>query len=403
MVTMDFISNNQGFGFLDNAVAGAQFDPGFLRPFYNSRGERCVTVNGRPNPDGSPRRVTWRINDLQRRGIQSLAFNATALRKEEWIKLDEVVLRAARYRLKAWADLARTASYGGFNGMSKMLLEHETVSDPGEAIVDMDGLTAGRTDAPTFQLEGLPLPITHVDFYCSNRRLMMSRNTGMPFDSQMGEAGGRRIAECIEKTTIGIQTGVTYGNPAITYGRTAAVYGYLNFPTRIQRTGLTKPTHSGWTPATTLADVLGCLDALRLQKFFGPFMIYTSNDWDQYMDNDYILTGGNVATQTLRERLKRIDGVTDVQRLDFLFASQPASSTGPGGENLSATYPFTLIFAQQTSDVARAVNGLDITTVQWEKSGGMQLCFKTMCIQVPQLRADRYGNCGIMQATATIA
>jgi hypothetical protein len=56
---------------------------------------------------------------------------------------------------------------------------------------------------------------------------------------------------------------------------------------------------------------------------------------------------------------------------------------------------------QMTPDVARAINGQDITTVQWETKGGMQLNFKVFCIQVPQLRADAYNNCGIMHATTT--
>ena len=58
-------------------------------------------------------------------------------------------------------------------------------------------------------------------------------------------------------------------------------------------------------------------------------------------------------------------------------------------------HPFRLIMIQMNSEVARAVNGMDITTIQWETVGGLQLNFKVMCIQVPQLRADFYGNCGI--------
>jgi hypothetical protein len=147
------------------------------------------------------------------------------------------------------------------------------------------------------------------------------------------------------------------------------------------------------------------------------------------MDNDYILTGGNVATQTLRERLKSIQDITDVRRLDFLFATAPSTNTasssyaGPGGENLATAAspstnpttgnvtpgtpnaaggnPFTLLLVQMTPDVAQAVNGMDITTLQWETVGGMEINFKVMCIQVPRLRADAYGNCGILQGTTS--
>lgn len=404
---VDFVSNGQAFGQVGQALEGCRYDPGLMRPYFDRTGERRVTLNVGWNDDRSPRYKSFKVADLQARGIYSPVFNATSLRKEEWIELDKVVVRQARFRLTAWGDLVQANSFGGFNGMSKLILEHETQSDPGEAVVDMDGLTEGRSDQPQYQLQGLPLPITHADFWVSSRKLAISRNSGTPFDAVMGEAAGRRVAESIEKTLIGVDSGITYGGNSTQvggYGRTSAVYGYLNFTARIQRTGLYRPTGNGrsgtgWVAQDTLRDVLSCLDALKLQKFYGPFMVYHSNDWDQYMDNDYILTGGNVATQTLRERLLKIKGITDVKRLDFLAATVTAAGDPA---NILTANPFTLIFVQMTPDVCRAVNGMDITTVQWEAKGGMQLMFKVMAIQVPQLRADYAGNCGVLTAVATI-
>jgi hypothetical protein len=422
---LDYRGQSYKGGIVDNMVSGGQinFDPGMRRPYIDRDGHLAVTVNtGRWTTNRGqrvPLREHRRVSDLIQNGMMLPipTTNATSLRKEEWIELDRVVLRAARYRLIAWADLAASNSYGGFNGMSKMILEHETMSDPGEAIVDMDGLTDGRTDSPVFQLQGLPLPITHSDFWFDARRLAISRNTGTPLDTTMGEAAGRRVAESIEKVTIGNTTSVTYGGASTQvggYGRASTVYGYINFPARLTKTNLVTPT--GSNAASTLNDVLGMMDQMRLNKFFGPFMLYHSNDWDKYMDNDYILTGGNVATQTLRERLKAVSGIQDVKRLDFLFASLTnpqgiaLNTLGPGTENLTTqtlskvgiaagANPFTLILIQMTPDVVRAVNGMDITTVQWESVGGMRLNFKVMCIQVPQVRADFYGNCGILHAT----
>jgi hypothetical protein len=413
MFVQDFILNGSAQGEVGETLQGCRFDPGLLRPYLDEHGHRCVTVNtGRTRYDPKLKKVVpihekARIGDLQNRGIMSPVFNATSLRKEEWLELDRVVIRAARFRLRAWADLSAANQFGGFNAMSKLILEHETMSDPGEAIVDMDGLTEGRTDSPKFQLEGLPLPITHSDFWFSSRRLAVSRNTGTPLDTTMAEGAGRRVAELIEKTVLGVETGITYGGNSTQvggYGRTPSVYGYTNFPQRLTVTGLYRPTGlgrsgSGWVAADTLKDILRIRDLLYVNKFYGPFMIYHSNDWDQYMDNDYILSGGNVATQTLRERLKAIDNITDVRRLDFL--SSTATAAGDPAR-ITTTFPFTFILVQMTADVCRAVNGMDITTVQWESVGGMRLNFKVMCIQVPQLRADFNGNTGIAQGTATI-
>lgn len=391
-------------------LVSSRFDPGIKRPYFDKNGRPAVTINmGRTTlvkGIQTPIREHVLIRDLVLNGIMDPVFNATSLRKEEWLELDRAVLRAARFRLRAWSDLSSANSYGGFNGMSKMILEHETMSDPGEAVVDMDGLTDGRTDAPKYQLEGLPLPITHSDFWFDSRRLMISRNTGTPLDSTLSESAGRRVAEMIEKTTIGVNTGVTYGGASTQtggYGRTSSVYGYTNFPARLTKTNLTTPL--GTNPEATLADVLAMRQSLYNNKFYGPFVIYHSNDWDTYLDNDYMrLTSANNSvggSMTLRDRLKKIDGITDVKRLDFLFASQLSASTGPGTDVDASLKPFTMIMVQMTPDVCRAVNGMDITTVQWESVGGMRLNFKVMAIQVPQLRADFYGNCGILHATTT--
>ena len=383
------------------------------RPYYNRRGQRVVTINtGKMvlnNKKGAyePERKEVLVSNLMNQGIYSPTFNATTLTKEAWIKLDDAILRAARLRLRAWADLAAANSYGGFDGMSVETLEHQTMSDPGEAIVDMDALTEGRADTPLFKLQGIPLPITHSDFYFPLRKLNQSRKNGTPLDTTMGEAAGRRVAEMIEKTLIGTVTGYRgdagpyasgygYGtggqNPD---GNSAAgtrynqVYGYLNYPDRLTYTSLTAPTAVGWTPQATLNNVITMRQMLVNGRFYGPYMLYHSTDWDTYLDGDYyaMTTSGAVApTQTLRERLMKVGDITDVRRLDFLPAS---------------TNPFTMVMVQMTPDVAQAINGMDITTVQWESVGGMRLNFKVMAIQVARLRSDFNGRCGICEGTTS--
>jgi len=379
----DYVLNGQVHGqFAEALPPGHRFDPGFIRPYITDKGERCVTINtGRTKfnettKQDEPVYEVVRIGDLISKGYTSPVFNATSLRKNEWQQLDTVVIRAARKRLRAWSDLAAANSFGGFNAMGKMLLEHETMSDPGEAVVDMDGIAEGRSSSPKFQLEGLPLPITHSDFSFSQRRLTVSRNSGTPLDSTMGEAAGRRVAELIEKTTIGVTTGITYGN-ASDYGRTPTVYGYTNFSPRLTKTNMTAPT--GSNGSSVLTSWLQLRDLLYAANFFGPFMAYTSNDWDAYLDNLFSTTEPSAGT--LRSRLKQIDGIQDIRRLDYL------------------TNTFTVLLVQMTPDVARAVDGMGITTVQWESKGGMQLNFKVMAIQVPQLRADYDGNCGVAHGT----
>lgn len=366
-------------------------NPRIRRPYLNKHGQPCVTVHtGRWTVEKGVRHPILeqrRIVDLMNAGMMDpvwLTANATSLRKEAWIELDNRVLLAARQRLKAWTDLASASSFGGFNGMQKLTLEYEAMSDPGEAIVDMDGLTEGRNDAPLFKLRSLPLPITHSDFFYSERRLEVSRASGTPLDSVSQEAAGRRVAEKIEKTLIGIDTGITYGT--VSSGVTAhdlnsTVFGYTNYTNRNTKTNFTAPTGGGWDPDDTVNEVLAAINQLLDDKFYGPFMIYHSTDWSPYMNRTYSYSGGNNQGQTLRDVLLRIADVKGVERLDFL------------------TSTFTLIIVQMTSDVVEAVEGMPITTVQWPSVGGMQQNFKVMCIQVPRIRSDYSGNCGILHGT----
>lgn len=387
----DFVVNGNGYG-VGAVMEDCQWNDGLLRPYFDPEygNEKCVTVNtGRKYNSEKQEYETveeqYSIREAMDMGYESPVFNATALRKDQWIMLDQAVLTAARARLRAWGDLAAANTFGGFDGFAHSTLEHETMSDPGEALVDMDGLSEGRSDSPRFQLESLPLPITHSDFWFSSRKRAISRNGSMPIDTTMAEAAARRVAEKVEKTLIGIEPGISYGATP-PGGRNSTVFGYTNFPDRLTKSDLTTP--DGTNPNDTLTDVLEMRDLLYDNNFFGPFMLYHSRDWDKFLDNDYGFTGGGgtgefgfAPTQTLRNRLRAIEGIQDVRRLDYF------------------TDTFSLIMVQMTSDVARAVNGMNMTTVQWESRGGMKLNFKVMAIHVPQLRADFNSRAGILHAT----
>ena len=218
--------------------------------------------------------------------------------------------------------------------------------------------------------------LTHADFFIKKRQLMTSRNSGTPLDTTNAEAAGRRVAEQIEKSVIGNVTAFQYGT-ASNYGRNPKVYGYATHPARNTKTDLTTPTGVS-TNDDTLQDVLEMMTTMQSKGFFGPYMLYHSTDYWKFMEDDFNANKGDI---TLRDRLKAIDGMNDVRQLDFL------------------TSTFTLILVQMTSDVARAINGMPITTVRWESKGGMQINYKVMAIQVPQIRADFNGNCGIVHAT----
>lgn len=366
----DHILNGRGHGEVGEAFESVRFNPNLMRPYMakpngpDSRPVPVVNLGGKVVP----------IANLGDYGIFSpMISNATGLSKDSWQLLDDAVIKVARERLRAWGDLSAANTFGGFDGMSKTILEHQTIDDVGEALVDMDGITETRGDEPRFQLEGLPLPITHSGFHFSARQIAIGSNSGMPLDTTMAEQAGRRVAEAVEKTVFGVQTGLIFGTAA-DYGRTPQVYGYTNFPARISDTSGTDPTGANGT--TVLNDWLSYRDQLYDNNFYGPFMVYTSTGWDQFLDDEFKTN----SDKTLRQRLLEIDGISGIRRLDFL------------------TTDFQVIFVQMTSEVARAVVGMPFTTLQWETKGGMQTNFKVMTISVPQLRADFDDNCGILHA-----
>jgi len=115
-------------------------------------------------------------------------------------------------------------------------------------------------------------------------------------------------------------------------------------------------------------------------------MMYVSTGYDAKLDEDYVTgsaANGLAAPQgTVRQRLRQIDGITDVRRLDYL--------TGD-----------VVLLVQMTSDVVEAINGMELTTVQWESNGGMKLNFKVMAIQVPYIKSTSDGVTGIVHGTTS--
>lgn len=347
---MDFILNGAAHGSVAAALMQSNFDMRRLRPWIGKDGRSYVASNG----EGG-KQIAVPVN------------NAVAtLRKDEWIQLDEAIVKAAKPRLRAVADLRGSGLvYTVPGGMARTVLQTETQSDINEAILSMDGLRESEGDRPVFNLENLPLPIIHKDFHFSARQVMASRAGGSPLDTTTAELAARRVAELAEQMLLGTASSYAYAG--------GTIYGYLTHPSANTQ-DVTDPDSTGWVASTTVSEVLAMKAKSQDDYHYGPWMLYCSTAWDRYMDNDYSANKGDL---TLRERLRRIEGITDVRTLD----------------NVSG---FKLILVQMTSDVVREVMGMDITTLQWETNGGMQLHFKVMAIMVPQLRADYNGNMGLV-------
>ena len=366
------------------------------QPWVDDRGRACVTLrdvdggytkNDSHGGEAKPLLRNYLCNELRNRGFNlPMVTNAATLRKEQWIELDKQILLAARQELVAAADLEAANSFS-VAGMSRMTLEYQAMSDPGMAYVDMDGTTEGTTDTPLFILRSLPLPITHSDFGFSDRELQVSRSGGSGLDVVMGEAAGRRVAESWEDQVIGNVTGVTYATQTAGAGAhtgTSTVYGYRNFPQRLTKLNFTAPTASGWTPELTYNEFLEVVASLLNTNYSkGPYRCYYSTDWFQYMNRVFSVSGGNNPGETLRSMLLKIPELQDVTYLPRL------------------TQTFTFLIVAMRSEVAQMVVGMDVSTIQWQEKGGLELRFKVLGIKVPRLRSDYNSRTGILHGVTS--
>lgn len=331
------------------------FDPGALRPYLGKKDRRFIEVtrNGR---------------------TRKVVTNApSTLRKDEWIQLDRAVQRAARPELKMWGTLMRAGlRYDVPNAMGVTVLQSQTMTEISPATISMDGMRESERDRPEFDLVNLPLPIIHKDFSFSLREIATSRNAGRPIDTLVAEQAARRVAEEVEKLAIGLSGSYSYGG--------GTIYGLTNFPARNAKVLSNPETDGTWTPSKTVAEVLSMKQMSLDDGMRGPWTMFVSPKWDQYLDGD--MYPGELSVRTLRERLATIRGITEIETLDYLTGYQ-------------------VILMQRTNDVMRGVVGMDITTLQWPSGSGMKRNFKVMAILVPQVRADVNGTgSGIVHGTA---
>jgi uncharacterized linocin/CFP29 family protein len=279
-------------------------------------------------------------------------------------------MQAAKPKMLLWNDLRTMAPpYVIQNGMNFSVLTHQRTGIPGRAGFSMDGLTRGPQERRTFDLAGLPLPIVSKEFSLTAREIAVSRQMGTDLDTAGAADAAISCAEEVERLTTGTSGAFAYGGYSI--------YGYTNFPSRLTGS-LTNPTTGGWTPNTLRNEVLAMLQALNNAWHTGPYRVYYSVPFLQYMARRY----SDYEAMSTIEVLQKLPRVSSVQQADYL-------STG-----------YRIVIVEENQTVAQAVVGMELQTIQWEEHGGMELCFMVMGILVPRIRADKLGQTGIADYVA---
>ena len=292
----------------------------------------------------------------------------TSLPYDAWRTIDQAIMMVARRRLRLVNDLIlRGLTFPLPQFMGVPVLEYQRSGEVTGAVVSMEPTTRGNVDRPTFNMDGTPIPLTHMPMKFSARSLEASRLNGTPLDITTFEETTVEVAETIEKTFI-------LGAPINFASRT--VYGLLNFPARNQvilQTPWTDPTK---TPEGIKDDVLGLMQANREARHFGPYVLYIPKEYESVLDDDYSDQYGN---KTIRQRLLDIDSLEDIVVLDFL----PADN---------------LVLLEPTSSTIQVIDGLRPTILPL-LSQEFSPEFLALACLVPRLRADKNGRTGIAHAS----
>lgn len=358
-VYMDFIGHGTSQGELAAQFQNNQLNPSKLRPYLALDNEGVLGSYMSVFKGGDPKKPE---------NYNTIKVNTEAvLRREEWQALDAAILGVAEQRLTGFNDLInRGLVYNLGNAMGTTVLESHTVSDAMEAEMTMDGVSRSKGDRPVFGTTYLPIPIIHVDYEINARVLQASRTMGNPLDTVSAERAARKVAEKLEDMLF---TSTTYS-----FGG-GTIYSLLNFP---HRNLVALSTYGSWKSASA-ANILASVIAMKQKSmdsyFYGPWVLYIPATYETILDEDYDTSG--TSTQTIRERILKISGITDIKVIDRLADDN-------------------VLLVQTTTDVVRIVRGMGLTNVQWGTEGNFVNKYKVLTIQVPQIRADHNNRTGIV-------
>jgi hypothetical protein len=233
--------------------------------------------------------------------------NASPLPKDVWGDWDRDAVQIQRSTLAVFNDLASAAQKP--MAIGKLIHYFQRVTDSGEVNTSMDGSSKARTDQPTIDYVGTPLPIIDTGFSYSWRQMAAAETEGyFNLDATARDNANRRIAEKLENATL-------YGYSGIVVAGSAS-YGLLNHPLRSTRT--TGVTLNGATGAQWMTEVIATLKLLHADNFKVPATLYMNwDDWFYASSTEFVAN----YPKTILQRIMEIEGVREIVPADSIPAS----------------------------------------------------------------------------------
>lgn len=362
-VNVDFLGPNGPQGGLASYIAKeGRLNPGLMRPFVGRDGRSYVTIYASGDP---AKKESYKTIPIQ--------INAT-LRRDEWKQLEQAVQAAATLRLTGVQDLIDNNCVMNLgNGMATTVLEWHSRSQAHTATLSMDAVNRGQGDRVDYKHNYMPVPILHVDFEINERFLQTSRMMGNGADVTEAEEASRAVSLLREQMLF---TNLTYAYGERDSNTRNSIYSYVNFPDRNLY-----PLGTAWTADTAsniVADVIAMKQASLDDLHFGPWVLYIPATYETVMDKDFDTT--TATGRTIRNRILEIEGITAVKVADTLATNN-------------------VLLVEMKPETVRLVRGLPLQTIQWKEEGFLINKFKVVCIDIPQIRSDYNGRCGIVHGS----
>lgn len=294
-------------------------------------------------------------------------FFHSALRKDEWDALDEIVVEAAGRGTAMMADVPKKS----VEDIGVLATSYNTASQLTEADVSMSGRSRGQSDAVDFTRVTIPMPVTFKEVDFGERQLLSSRKIGEGIDTQSVYEATRAVVEKLaEMFYNGLPSVVFNGNN---------IYGLTNHPSRNTGTG------ADWgTYGNIHTNVVSMIAAVSADNYNGPWILDVANT--QY--NQMLAT--NVNTDTMA-----IDVVRAIPDLESVVKSDQLAD----GSAVLRQNTRNVVEWSQVNLGGTEVNGISIALVEWMSGDGMVNHLKVMAVGAPVIKSDYPGQSGIAHFT----
>lgn len=320
-------------------------------------------------PTRDPRtRVNKRTGEVQfQRG--GMWFNS-ALRKDEWEVLDDVVVEAAGPR----TAILNRLPIKTHDSIGVLMSQWNVSSQMTTADVSLTGRSVGQRDRVDYKLSGVPLPIIYKDFEIGERELEASRRFGGGIDTTTAFEASRVVVEKMAD--------MLYNGDSTVNLNGNTIYGLTN------ETNVNTGSASGdfGTISNIIPTITAMVTALGGDNYHGPFEVDIANT--QYIEcsTSYYTDGSGQTAVDRMMNLPMIDAVNDTDQITA------------GGLVMRQTTRNVLEWAQVEIG-GETVNGIQIALTEWMSGDGLTHHFKVMAIGAPLVKSDYASQSGVAYYT----